>query len=173
MARKLDVTITYLEQSDRPRMPPFACPPGKVAIMRLEAPTVSFYRFLYRLVGDPYFWVSRRRLGDDELAKIIRDDKVHVLALYVGGVPGGMAELDFRDREAAELKFFGVAPDFQGRGFGRYFLSHALDYAWSLAPRRLRLETCTLDHPAALPLYQKLGFSVFDQQSGQVELIDD
>lgn len=173
MARKLDVTITYLEQQGRPRMAPVARPPGKVAVMRVEAPTLSFYRYLYRLVGDPHHWVSRRRLGDAELQAIIGDERVHVLALYVGGVPGGMAEFDFRDVTAAELKFFGLAPDFQGRGYGRYFLAHAIDYAWSLAPARLRLETCTLDHPAALPLYQKLGFSVFDQKSGEVELIDD
>lgn len=173
MARKLDVTITFLEQKDRPRLAQVTRPPGKVAIMRVEAPPAVFYRFLYRLVGDPHFWVSRRRLGDDELEKIISDRNVHVLALYVGGVPAGMAELDFREPAAAELKFFGLAPGYQGKGLGRYFLAHAIDYAWSLGPKRLKLETCTLDHPAALPLYQKFGFSVFDQQKGQVELLDE
>lgn len=173
MAKRLDVTITYLEQLGRPRLPPVARPPGKVAVMRVESPTAAFYRFLYRLVGDPHFWISRRRVGDDELLKIIRDEKVHILALYVGGAPAGMAEFDFRDDAGAELKFFGLAPEFLGRGYGRWFLAHAIDYAWSLAPKRLRLETCTLDHPAALPLYQKLGFSVFDQRAGQIVLTDD
>ena len=173
MTRKVDVTITYLEQKARPVLPTPARPPGKIAIMRAENPPPTFYRYLYRLVGDPHFWMSRRRLSDTELSKIISDARVHIYVLYVGGVPVGMAEVDTRSAAAAELKFFGVAPPFHGLGIGRFFLTHVIDLAWALAPRRLRLETCTLDHPAALPLYQKLGFQVFDQQAGQVELFDD
>jgi GNAT superfamily N-acetyltransferase len=173
LTRRVDVTITYLEQTQRPMLPTPARPPGKIAILRAENPPTVFYRYLYRLIGDPHHWMSRRKLSDGELSRIICDDKVHIYVLYAGGVPAGMAEIDARSPPAAELKFFGVAPEYQGAGMGRYFLTHVIDLAWSLAPSRLRLETCTLDHPAALPLYQKLGFSVFDQQRGQVELIDE
>lgn len=173
MGRRVDVTITYLEQASRPILPTSVRPSGKVAIMRVEHPPVHYYRYLYRLIGDPYHWMSRRKLSDAELAAIIRDPNDHIFVLYVGGAPAGMAEVDARNREAHELKFFGLAPDFLGRGLGRFFLSHVIDLAWSLGPKRLKLETCTLDHPAALPLYQKLGFTVFDQQKGQVELLDD
>lgn len=172
VGRKIDVTITYLEQTARPILPTPVRPPGKIAIMRAENPPVAFYRYLYRLIGDPHYWMSRRRLGDAELAQIICDPKVYVFVLYVGGVPAGMGEIDLRTDEAAELKFFGVAPGYHGKGLGRFFLTHVIDLAWSLGPKKLRLETCTLDHPAALPLYQKLGFTVFDQQSGQVDLLD-
>lgn len=173
MGRKVDVTITYLEQTGRPILPNPVRPPGKIAIMRAENPPTPFYRYLYRMVGDAHHWVSRRRLGEDELAAIIGDPKVSIFILYVGGVPAGMAEVDLRDDDAAELKFFGLAPEFQRRGLGRFFLTHVIDLAWALGPKRLRLETCTLDHRAALPLYQKLGFAVFDQAQGQVELMDD
>lgn len=172
MVRKVDVTITYLEQTARPVLPAPGRPPGKIAIMRAEQPPPSFYRYLYRLIGDAHHWMSRRRLSDGELTRIISDPRVYIYVLYVGGVPLGMGEVDARNAAAAELKFFGVAPAAQGRGLGRYFLTHVIDLAWSLSPGKLRLETCTLDHPAALPLYQKLGFSVFDQQKGEVELID-
>lgn len=172
LGRKIDVTITYLEQTSRPILPTPLRPSGKIAIMRAENPPVSFYRYLYRLVGDPHYWMSRRQLGDADLARIVGDPKVYVYVLYVGGVPAGMGEIDMRNELAAELKFFGVAPDYQGKGLGRFFLTHVIDLAWALGPKKLRLETCTLDHPAALPLYQKIGFSVFDQQSGQVELIE-
>ncbi len=173
MGRKIDVTITYLEQLKRPVMGAAPRPPGKIAIMRAEDPPVDFYRYLYRVIGDPHLWMSRRRLGDEQLFAIIRDPAVHLYVLYVGGVPAGLAEIDARIPETAELKFFGLAPAFQKQGLGRYFLAHAIDLAWALGPKRLRLETCTLDHPAALPLYQKLGFTVFDQRQGQIELIDD
>ena len=134
---------------------------------------MHFYRYLYRLVGDPYHWVSRRRLSDGELATIVSDPAVYLYVLYVCGAPAGFAEIDFRTQKTAEIKFFGLAPDYLGRGLGRYFLIQTLELAWDLGPKRVKLETCTLDHPAALPLYQKLGFTVFDQRKGEVELIEE
>ncbi|MCK5744997.1 MAG: GNAT family N-acetyltransferase, partial [Oricola sp.] len=125
--------------------------------------------YLYDLVGAPWNWISRRKMNDQELAALIHDPDVYLYVLYVDGAPAGMAEIDARDPDVHELKFFGLAPDFTGRGLGRYFLTHVIDLAWSRAPERLRLETCTLDHPAALPLYQKMGFSVIDRRSGFVE----
>jgi GNAT superfamily N-acetyltransferase len=173
VGRKIDVTITYLEQKSRPGLAAPPRPGMKVAILRAENPPVHYYRYLYRLVGDPYHWVSRRRLTDGELAAIITDLDVYIYVLYVAGVPAGFAEIDFRGGKTADIKFFGLAPEFLGQQLGRYFLCHVIDLAWALAPKRVRLETCTLDHPAALPLYQKLGFTVFDQRKGQVELIDE
>lgn len=173
MGRKIDVTITYLEQKTRPTLPPAPRPRLKLAILRAENPPVHFYRYLYRLIGDPYHWMSRRRLSDEKLASIIQDPNVYIYVLYVGGTPAGLAELDARNRDTVELKFFGLSQEHHGAGLGRFFLSNAIDLAWALGPSRVRLETCTLDHPAALPLYQKLGFTVFDQRKGQVELVDD
>lgn len=173
MGRKVDVTITYLEQTSRPRLPPTPRPPLKIAILRAENPPVHFYRYLYRLVGDPYHWMSRRRLSDEKLAAIIQHPDVYVYVLYVGGAPAGFTELDARSPDAVEIKFFGLSQEHHGAGLGRFFLANAVELAWGLGPKRVRLETCTLDHPAALPLYQKLGFTVFDQRKGQVELIDD
>lgn len=173
MGRKIDVVITFLEQRVRPAISAQPPPPLKIAILRAENPPVHFYRYLYRLVGDPWRWVSRRRLDDAELAALIGDPKVRLYVLYVGGVPGGFAELDGREGETVELKFFGLAPELIGKGLGRYFLGQAIGLAWSMNPKRVQLETCTLDHPAALSLYQKFGFTVFDQRKGQVELIED
>ena len=168
---RIKVTITYLEQDERPNLAPAPAPAGKtpLALMRVTKPPVHYYRYLYDLVGAPYNWISRRKMNDEELASIIHHDEVYLYVLYVGGAPAGMAEIDARDPETHELKFFGLTPDFTGRGLGRYFLANVIDLAWSRAPDRLRLETCTLDHPAALPLYQKMGFSVVGRQSGVVE----
>lgn len=169
---RVEVTITYLEQTERPVLSPAPHPKRKMAILRAEHPPTHFYRYIYRLVGDPYKWVSRRRLDDDALKEIIQDPAVYVYVLYVDGVPGGFAEIDGRDAETHEIKFFGLSPDFIGGGLGRYFLTNIIDLAWSRGPERVQLETCSLDHPAALPLYQQLGFRVFDRQKGVIELMD-
>ncbi|MEX0643696.1 MAG: hypothetical protein WD076_00175 [Parvularculaceae bacterium] len=81
MGRKIDVTITYLEQRERQAYPAAARPSLKLAILRAENPSVHFYRYLYRLVGDPYHWMSRRRLSDEELRAIISDPRVYVYVL--------------------------------------------------------------------------------------------
>ena len=169
---RIEVTITYLEQSARPSLPKPVAPRRKTALMRVEKPPVHFYRYLYDLVGAPYNWVSRRRMSDEDLAAIIHDPDVYLYVLYVDGAPAGMAEIDARNPATHELKFFGLAPEHLGCGLGRFFFTNVLDLAWSKNPQRLLLETCTLDHPAALPLYQKFGFAVIDRRSGIVERLD-
>lgn len=173
MGKRIDVTITYLEQRAKPAPSLAPRPHGKTAILRAENPPTHFYRYLYAAVGEPWKWVSRKRIGDAELARILADPAVYLYVLYFNGAPAGFAEVDFCDGKTADIRFFGLAPEFIGKRLGRFFLANAVDLAWSLAPQRVQLETCTLDHPAALPLYQKLGFSVYDQRRGVVELSDE
>ena len=170
MGERVDVTITYLRQTAPPTRQTSFTPKG-VAILRALNPPTHYYRYLYDLVGRPFHWVSRRTLNDAALSEIIKNERVHIYVLYHEGSPIGFSELDARSENTVEIRFFGIDQNFHGRGLGRYFLNQTLALAWALAPSEVRLETCTLDHPAALPLYQKLGFTVFDQQKGQVELI--
>ena len=170
MIRRIDVIITYLRQTVRPAYAPQPRPNRKVSILRAEKPPVHFYRYLYNLVGTPWHWVSRKKLDDAELSAIIGDPAVHLYVLYVDGAPAGMAEIDAADAPVIHIRFFGLAPEFIGQGLSRFFLANAIDLAWSLDPKEVRIETCTLDHPAALALYQKFGFTVFDQRQGRVEL---
>jgi len=39
------------------------------------------------------------------------------------------------------------------------------------SPKRLFVQTCTLDHPRALGLYQRCGFIPFAQEQGELEEI--
>ena len=168
---RVEVTITYLEQTERPVLTTPPRPGRKVAILRAEAPPAHFYRYLYRLVGSNYNWVTRTRLNDADLERIIHDPSVYIYVLYVDGVPAGFAEVDERDSPIHEIKFFGLTPEFLGAGLGRYFLTNIIDLAWARSPGKLRLETCSADHPAALPLYQQLGFQVFDRRQGVIDLL--
>ncbi|MEM9169628.1 MAG: GNAT family N-acetyltransferase [Pseudomonadota bacterium] len=171
MTRVFDVVITYLEQTARRDAAPPAAPVGRrTAILRALKPPVHFYRYLYAQVGDPHYWVSRKTMSDAALTTIIHHDDNHLLVLYIDGAPAGLAELDARRTGVVEIKFFGLVPDYLGLGLGRFFLHHAIDAAWALGPERVTLETCSLDHPAALPLYQKFGFAVTGRRSGRVEV---
>ncbi len=191
MSETLSVTVTFLEQTARPVFKAVPRPSGKIALLHVENPPVHFYRYLYKIIGERYNWVTRTLLNDSDLRAIITHPKVYIYVLYINGSPGGLAEIDARNARSPEIKFFGLTPDFVGKGYGRFFMSHVVDLAWtcstppaqlqnvpnktsiepansSSGPERVLIETCTLDHPAALPLYQKFGFSVIDRREGSV-----
>ena len=168
---RLAVTITYLEMTERPTHPHLSEPQGlNCALLRLREPTVRFYRYLYDTVGEPWLWFERRAMADEDLARLIQDERIEIYVLNVDGEPAGFAELDRRYPPDIELTYFGLMPDFIGKGLGRYLLTWALDTAWNQAPERLWVSTNTLDHPKALPLYQRCGFRPFKQEN---KLFDD
>lgn len=159
-----DITVYYLEMW-APSNRTVPVPRDGLAIRHVARPTVPFYRSLYNSVGEKFRWLSRRKMSDEQLAAVIEDplDEIHVL--YVDGVPAGFAELDRRQPGEIELVQFGLTPDFIGKGIGKWFLQWTIDKAWSFAPSRFWLHTCTLDHVAALPNYLKAGFTLFKEES--------
>src|SRR5262249_13107160 len=77
-----------------------------------------------------------------------------------------LLELDFREPETCEIGMFGVTAKLVGSGAGRFLMHRALELSWSRPIKRLWLHTCTFDHPAALPFYQRAGFRPFRRQIG-------
>ena len=158
------VTVTWLEMTSPDQRSPARGVLDPTAILRAERPTISFYRYLYDTVGADWNWFMRRRLTDEELARIIHDDEVEVFVLYVRGVPGGYVELDRRLEGEVEVAYFGLIPEYVGRGLGAYLLDWGLGRAWSYRPNRVWLHTCTLDHPRALGVYQRAGLRVYRRE---------
>jgi ribosomal protein S18 acetylase RimI-like enzyme len=169
--RKIDVVVTYLEMTAAParRLPAQPPPDMKLALLRAEAPTLGFYRYLYNTVGEPWFWIDRRLMDDAALAAIIADPLVEIYVLYVGGVPAGYVELDRRAPPVVNIAYLGLMPHAVGHGLGRYLVNWAVDAAWRYAPQKLTVDTCTLDHPRALATYQKAGFVAVRQQAKQID----
>ena len=162
--REIETIVTFLEMTAEPLH--HVTPPSnlKLMLMRAENITTNFYRFLYDTVGHDYNWQDRTRLSDAELAKLIHAEGVEVWVLYVSGQPAGFFELVPADRATVELEYFGLLPEFQKKGLGKWLLAEAIRAAWAKLPKRVIVETCTLDGPAALPLYQKMGFTPYDQK---------
>ena len=166
---KIETIVTYLEMTAAPRHAEVPAPLRKLALLRAQKPTVSFYRYLYDAVGRPWTWVDRKRLSDDELAAIIQDDHVEIYVLYVGGVPAGYAEIDRRRESEIELAYFGLVPEFTGQGLGSYLIDWVIRRAWDYGPSRLWVHTCTLDHPSALSLYQRFAFTPYKRETQYVD----
>jgi GNAT superfamily N-acetyltransferase len=164
-AALLDDVVTYLEMTERPTRPTVPRPIAKLALMRAEACTVSFYRYLYAAVGEKWLWFERRTWSDQKLADTIRRPSTEISVLYLGGTPAGYYELDRGNPEEVELAYFGLVADFIGRGLGPWLLDQAIDAAWTGPTRRFWVHTCTFDHPKAISLYQRAGFRVYDRRS--------
>jgi GNAT superfamily N-acetyltransferase len=172
--RPVETTVTFLKM-DAPAghriHPPRTA--GRLMLVAAPKPPVSFYRYLYEAVGKPWIWVNRRRSADGDLATLIHDDRVEIYVLHVDGAPAGYAEIDRRQTTHAELAYFGLTPDFIGRGLGAWFLNEAIGLAWGKQPPQLTVQTCTLDHPRALRNYQRCGFIPVRQSRAEVLPIGD
>jgi GNAT superfamily N-acetyltransferase len=161
----LEDTITYLEMLARPAGRRAAAPLEKLALIQAENCTVSFYRYLYDTVGEPWLWFERRMIGDTELAAQIHKPTIEIFVLYVRGVPAGFFEIDTAAPRETKLCYFGLIPDFIGRRLGPYLLQAAIDRAWSRPIDRCWLHTSTFDHPKALRVYQQAGFVVYARRA--------
>ncbi len=173
MPKMLHTTVTFLEMHKKPLTLHMAPPLRNYALLRAENPPVHYYRYLYHMVGRDYAWVNRKRMPDEELVEIIHHAQVEIYVLYAGGAPAGFFELDFRNGQDVDLVFFGLMPEFYGIGLSRFLLAQAINLAWRNGTKRLQVQTCTLDHPRALPLYQRMGFEPFAQEAAELVPIDD
>ncbi len=151
------VTVTFLRM-DRAPTEPAPTLPENVAIETLSTCSVEHYRRLYNTVGGPYLWWLRRMLSDHELAMLLRNPSVSIHVLTMDGIESGFYELDASYWPAVNLSYFGLMPHAVGQGFGDAFLRHAIDEGFVMGARALTVNTCTADHPRALPAYLRAGF---------------
>ena len=165
---KIAAVVTHLEMTERPALT--SAPSGPWELRHVDRPDLAWYRDLYRRVGEDWLWFSRIRSSDDKLAARLHHPLVETYALVADISDEGLLELDFREPETCEIGMFGVTAKLVGSGVGHWLMHRALELAWSRPIKRLWLHTCTYDHPAALPFYQRAGFRPFRRQ---VEVADD
>jgi GNAT superfamily N-acetyltransferase len=151
--------VTYLEL----REPPATVPRGAdVETIELERPTIESYLDLYRRVGAPYRWDSRLKMERGALESLLLGGDLHIYLARVRGEAIGFCEFDRAAFPVIELKNFGLVPEAQGRGIGRRLLGTSLQREWESGAERIWLHTDTWDHPAAVPVYERAGFRVYD-----------
>ena len=166
----VQVVRTYLEMSapgDLSAAPP---PDPRARVERVDECPPSFFRYLYASVGGTYHWVDRLPWTDDDIRHYLRTTGVTLWVLYVAGAPAGYFELKRHDDASVEIAYFGLLPEFVGRGYGKYMLTEAVRQAWDAGARRVWLHTCTLDAKAALPNYRARGFRPYKEETYAVDL---
>lgn len=154
----IEVTVTFLEMTKPPSRYPTVPLGAQIAVLRVKDTPLHFYRYLIDRVGRKWHWVNALRLSDEDLSAAVHAPERDIRVFYLDGAPAGFFELNTERAGVVELVFFGMMEHAIGRGFGRWFLGAAIEAAWSHLPQKVVVQTCTLDHPSALALYQKMGF---------------
>ncbi len=150
----IGAVVTYLEMTVRPPLRPL--PASPLRLLRWRAPEPARYRLLFERVGARWLWYSRLAMDDERLRSEMGE--VHAV-VDRSGVEIGLLELDFRTTSEALIRFLGLVPELAGQGHGAWLLAQALALAWRPGVRRISVNTCTLDHPAALKAYLNAGFT--------------
>lgn len=163
----IETVVTFLEMGNEPHHRIPAPAQVKLMLVKAENCSVRFYRYLYESVGNEHHWVDRKAMSDTALSALIHAPNTEIFVLYVGGVPAGFFEIE-AGGESVEIKYFGLASEFRGRGLGKWLLAEAIRVCWSHKPSKVRVETCTLDSPSALPLYQRMGFQPYARKHRMV-----
>ena len=166
----IEVTRTYLEMRD----------PSELQAARLDDPSiqiepqrdcpVELFRWLYVEVGKNYHWIDRLPWTDDDIRAHLARPENSVWLMTYDQERAGYFELRKCEDGSIEVAYFGLLPQFLGRGLGKHLLTCAVEQAWADGADRVWLHTCTLDDPAALPNYLKRGFRAYRTEKYYVDM---
>ena len=168
--------VTYLEMRARPD---WAMPrlPEHIRLERAIDPPVWYFLSLYDAVGRDYEWQDRFVQAEEDpaaLQSFVRDPDVVIWTAMGHGWPQGFFMLDWSMPRVCDLAYFGLVPQAVGKGWGKALLKTAILTGWAReGVERMTVNTCTLDHPRALSLYQQLGFRAVSTEDRARVLVHD
>ena len=160
------VTTTYLEMLSRDDLRPCSRPCEEMRVVRAEVPCGELNRFFYTAVGDNYGWTDRLPWTGEEWQAYAERPELETLVDYVRGTAAGYFELARGPGSDIEIAYFGLLPQFIGKGLGGALLHSAIDRAWRISSTRVWVHTCTLDSPFALANYLARGMYVYKTEIG-------
>jgi GNAT superfamily N-acetyltransferase len=124
-----------------------------------------FNRDLYFAVGEQWHWIDKRPWTDEQWKEYAAAPELRTLAAYYDNALAGYYELRNDTEGGVEIAYFGLLPEFIGRGLGGALLTSAIEETWSrrrgIAPMRVWVHTCNRDHSQALANYQARGMVVY------------
>ena len=169
-------------------------------VRELTEPDWKFNREMYFKVGDQWKWIDKRPWSDEQWREYAENPSLRTFAAYsdaklIGyyelrrtvalpprshrsqvtsqtkeNLTGHTLHVTCHLQDEIEIAYFGLLPEFIGRGFGGALLASAIQNAWGWAPTpsRVWVHTCNRDHPSALANYLARGFTIY-----KVELLSE
>jgi len=137
-----------------------------VSFLKAILPNTSYFLYLYKEVGQKYEWTDWLQSEKSKLESFLTDDNVILYSLILRGVPKGFFVLDCRHLPICDLAYFGLFDDVTGKGLGKLMMNRVFEEVIEKVDvKTLTVNTNTLDHKSALPLYQKAGFNLYKTES--------
>jgi GNAT superfamily N-acetyltransferase len=176
--RVKDEIITSLEMTSPDQLRHARPAPAPIELREVEPDEAGLCRDTWTRIGAPHGWTRRAKWSDDEWLKRLAPAEVTGFLARVGGEVAGYLELEADEDGNVGIAFFGLVPEFVGKGFGGAFLTAATKLAWSLPgpggalAKRVWLQTSSRDHPNALPNYEARGFRIFRREHRPLDLTE-
>jgi len=162
---KAPVVTTYLEMRSQEQLRPKRSADARFQIREQTKSDWRFNRDLYFRVGEQWEWIDKRPWTDEQWKQYAAAPELRTFAVDYEDALAGYYELRRDTEDGVEIAYFGLLPEFVGRGLGGALLTSAIEEAWSrcggIAPKRLWVHTCNRDHPQALANYQARGMVVY------------
>lgn len=137
----------------------------QLVVQECEIDSWQVNRFLYQYVGQAWQWNDKLSWNDAQWLEYVAQPSMRTWIGYWKGSIAGYFELQMDDEGSVEINYFGLASQFIGKGLGGYFLSQAIEKAWSFnGVKRVWVHTCSLDHPQALGNYQARGLRLYREE---------
>src|SRR5207248_5685035 len=163
----MSVVTTYLEMHSPDQLRPKRCTDRRFNIQEKIERDWRFNRDLYLAVGQMWSWNDKRLWSDEQWKDYGLAPELRTFGAYFDNALAGYYELR-RDQEGGvEIAYFGLLPEFIGRGLGGALLTSAIEEAWRTSPSvtRVWLHTCTLAHPGALGNFQARRMVIYQQET--------
>jgi GNAT superfamily N-acetyltransferase len=169
--QKSSLVTTYLEMRSPGQLRPKPFKDARFQIREEAKRDWRFNRDLYFHVGEQWEWIDKRPWTDEQWKHYTEAPELRTFAAYYNDIPAGYYELRRDTEGGVEIAYFGLLPEFIGRGLGGGLLTSAIEEAWArcggIAPARVWVHTCNLDHPQALANYEARGMVVYKVEETQ------
>lgn len=158
--------VTYFLEMNTPQNLKEKPKPDRFEVNEAEIKQYKFNRFMYQFIGEHWNWNDKDSFSDETWKGYSESENLRTWVAYFKGSIAGYFELERQPNSNVEVTYFGLAPDFIGKGFGGYLLSYAIKSAWGWeGTKRVWLHTCSLDHESAINNYMARGFEIYRESS--------
>lgn len=159
--KQSEVDIFHLEMCKRSDFLSTSYPKA-FGVVRVGPPDASFNRDSYAAVGAQWNWMDRTVWSEGDWESYVHRETVSTYVGKLDAVDISYFELQIQTGGDVEIVYFGLFPEFIGKGLGGVLLTAAVECAWKFpGTSRVCVHTCSRDHPNALGNYQARGFRLF------------
>jgi ribosomal protein S18 acetylase RimI-like enzyme len=170
---RFTITTHHLEMLSPADLRPARPPDASFDLRQAKVPCPELNRFLYVAVGAEWYWRERLPWTRERWLEYLDRPALETWIGHVSGTPAGYFELESQAGGShVEIAYFGLLPQFTGKGLGGHLLTEAARRGFAMGASRVWVHTCSLDHPRALANYQARGFRVFKVETEEKELPD-